>query len=64
MEFSQGAVVVRAPESLRVNPAKSDGLHSISSTEAYSTIPQTPPGSAQLNPVLAFAFATARRTLP
>ncbi|MBM4090700.1 MAG: hypothetical protein FJ276_14955, partial [Planctomycetes bacterium] len=63
VEFSQGAVVVRAPESLRVNPAKSDGLRSISSTEAYSTIPRTPPGSAQLNPVLAFAFATGATDL-
>jgi len=57
VERATGRVVVYAPESLRVNPAKAEGLRSISFKEALdgvASIRQTQaPGT---RPVLAFAF--------
>jgi hypothetical protein len=71
VEFSQGNVVVSAPESLRVNPATTDGLRSLSFADAYQKIQQVSRPS-QLRPVLAFSFSgsdtrlsiTAERRLP
>ena len=63
VEFSQGSVVVVAPESLRVNPEKLEGLRSVSFPEAYKAIPATPVSSKLANPVLAFSFATGAADL-
>ncbi len=57
VQFAQGTLVLWAPESLRVNPAKLEGLRSISFDEAYQKIAATDRSSAQLQKVLAYAFA-------
>ncbi len=57
VEFARGAVVVRAPESLHVNPTQLQGLRDVSFDEAFQTIPAAPAGSKSLRPVLAYAFA-------
>jgi hypothetical protein len=55
-----GRVVIYAPESLRVNPAKSKGLRAISYDEAIRNFPPdtqaAAAGSRDRRPVLAFAF--------
>jgi hypothetical protein len=64
IERATGRVIVYAPESLRVNPTKTEGLRSISFQEALSgmsTARPTPPGGARA--VLAFAFAQEAATL-
>ncbi|MGE3409745.1 MAG: hypothetical protein AB7I37_23205 [Pirellulales bacterium] len=58
VERASGRVIVQAPQSLRVNPAKSEGLRSLSFAEAYGDIAcsrSSAPGGGR--PVLAFAFA-------
>ncbi len=60
VEFSQGTVVLSAPESLRVNPAKVDGLRSISLVEAYQKIAAAERSSPQLVSVLAYSFAKGK----
>lgn len=57
VQFSQGTLVLSAPPSLRVNPAETLGLRSISFEEAYQQIPAAPRTSPQLQPVLPYAFA-------
>jgi hypothetical protein len=57
VETSSGRLVVYAPESLRVNPGKLDGLRNISFKEAGENIASyrsSKPGDAR--PVLAFAY--------
>lgn len=64
IERSSGRIVVQAPQSLRVNPAKTDGLRSISFQEAYgstSSLRGAPPAGAR--PVLAFAHAQEKVAL-
>ncbi len=58
VERATGRLLISAPESLRVNPAKMDGLRSISFKEAVEgMIPTAPRQSvAPGRPVLAFAF--------
>jgi len=56
LEFSRGTLVFKSPESLRVNPEKSDGMRSISFAEAYQTVPAAPSSGAPVKPVLAYAF--------
>jgi len=62
VEFSRGAAVVSAPESLRINPGQLTGLRSVSFTEAYETIPASR-SSNQVRPVLAFAFSKGETDL-
>ena len=58
VEHSAGRLIVDAPESLRVNPAKADGLRPVSFEEARQGIlmPPTPNGVVAPRPVLAFVF--------
>jgi hypothetical protein len=58
VERAVGRLVIYAPEGLRVNPAKTDGLRSISVKEALDGIPsaQDAGSGGDLRPVLAFAF--------
>ncbi len=60
VEFAQGTLVLSAPESLRLNPAKVDGLRSISFAEAYQKIAASERSSQQLAPVLAYSFAKGK----
>ena len=60
VEFAQGTLVLSAPESLRLNPAKVDGLRSISFAEAYLKIAASERSSQQLAPVLAYSFAKGK----
>ena len=56
-ERTSGNVLVYAPESLRVNPAKTEGLRSVTFKEALQTIPSArSTGTRELRPVLAFAY--------
>ena len=55
VERASGKVVVYAPDSLRVNPGKTEGLRSVSFGEAVAGFPATQPAGSR--PVLAFAFA-------
>lgn len=58
VERSSGRMVIYAPESLRVNPDKMDGLRAISIQEALQGMQPCPLAAAQnLRPVQAFAFA-------
>ena len=53
-----GSLVIYAPESLRVNPAKTEGLRSISFNEAFQPVVSVRNGKLpMLRPVLAFAHA-------
>jgi hypothetical protein len=64
IERATGRMIVYAPESLRVNPTRTEGLRSISFAEALegmSTARPTPPGGARA--VLAFAFAQGAAAL-
>ena len=64
VERATGRLVVYAPESLRVNPAKVEGLRSISVQDAMEGMPssrQRTPSDAR--PVLAFAYAQEPTTL-
>ncbi len=57
VERSTGRLVVCKPESLRVNPAKQEGLRSISFKEAYQGVPTCRDGRfPKSQPALAFAF--------
>jgi hypothetical protein len=64
VEHAAGRLVIYAPESLRVNPGKTEGLRSISFQEAAEGV-AAPPGepSAPGRPVLAFAFTQEPITL-
>jgi hypothetical protein len=55
--FSQGAVIVRAAENLRVNPAEAKGLRSVSFADAYRTIATSARRTTALRPVLAYSFS-------
>ncbi|MFO7906614.1 MAG: hypothetical protein R6U98_28415 [Pirellulaceae bacterium] len=57
VEFSQGFLVLSAPTSLRVNPGDTQGLRSVSFSEAYQTISAVQRGDQQARPVLSYAFA-------
>ncbi len=56
VERAVGRLVVYAPESLRVNPAKSDGLRSVPFAEAFQGVQSARDGKPDLRPVLAFAY--------
>ncbi|MGO9115196.1 MAG: hypothetical protein ACLP9L_38785 [Thermoguttaceae bacterium] len=58
IEHSSGRLVIHAPESLQVNPAKADGLRPVSFQEAMEGISVQQPmyGGSGLRPVLAFVF--------
>lgn len=54
---ANGRLVVNAPESLRVNPARDDGLRSVTFEEAFQPVPSARGGSFPASrPVLAFAY--------
>ncbi len=58
VERATGRLVVYAPESLRVNPAKLEGLRSISVKEAMEGMQSSRQGMvSDARPVLAFAYA-------
>ena len=64
VEHATGRLVIYAPESLRVNPGKTEGLRSISFKEAAegtAAAPREP--AARGRPVLAFAFTQEPTTL-
>ena len=65
IEHSSGRLVVHAPESLQVNPAKAEGLRAVSFQEAMAGIVDVPPASRHpmLRPVLAFMFTQEPVTL-
>ncbi len=57
VERAAGRLLIRAPESLRINPAKAEGLRTISFKEAVEGISAAPRASApQGRAVLAYAF--------
>ena len=58
VEHSAGRLIVSAPESLRVNPAKAEGVRPVSFQEAMEGIamPPAPPAATGPRPVLAFGF--------
>jgi hypothetical protein len=60
VEHSAGRLIVYAPESLRVNPAKAEGVRPVSFQEALEGIavpaPPAPPAAGGPRPVLAFMF--------
>ena len=58
VQRATGRLVVYAPESLRVNPGKTDGLRSISFKEALEGMESARQGQpAETRPVLAFAYS-------
>lgn len=64
VERSIGALVVCAPESLRVNPDKTTGLRAITVQEAFETIDQPAFQSQdQLRPALAYGYAEGPATV-
>ncbi len=64
VEHFSGRVLINAPESLRVNPAKNEGLRSISFQEALEGMESRRLGKGgDTRPVLAFAFAQDPTTL-
>jgi hypothetical protein len=64
VEHSSGRLVIKAPESLRVNPAKADGLRSVSFEDALQGFAVAPPApNAAVRPVLAFRFTQDPVTL-
>ncbi len=68
VEHASGRLVIRAPESLRVNPTKADGLRPVSFQEAMEgvLVPPTPAGPrsvSALRPERAFAFTQESVTL-
>lgn len=63
LEFSRGTLVFKSPESLRVNPEKTEGMRSISFNEAYQTVPAMPVQDKLIRPVLAYAFTKGPATL-
>jgi hypothetical protein len=64
VERAAGRLLVRAPESLRVNPTKAEGLRSISFKEALEGISAAPRSAApQGRSVLAYAFTQEPVTL-
>ncbi len=64
VERATGRLLIYAPESLRVNPGKTEGLRSISFQEALEGMAAAPrPSAAQGRPVLAFAFTQEPTTL-
>ncbi len=58
VEHASGRLIVHAPESLRVSPAKADGLRPVSYQEAVEGIAleRSPAGVSAIRPVLAFTF--------
>ncbi len=58
VEHSAGRLIVSAPESLRVNPAKAEDVRPVSFQEALEgiAIPPAPPAATGPRPVLAFTF--------
>jgi len=58
VEHASGRLIVHAPESLRVSPAKADGLRPVSYQEAVEgiSVGRSPTGGSALRPVLAFMF--------
>ncbi len=58
VEHSAGRLIISAPESLRVNPAKADGVRPVSFQEATEgiAIPPAPQTANGPRPVLAFMF--------
>ncbi|NUQ63982.1 MAG: hypothetical protein HUU20_16005 [Pirellulales bacterium] len=56
LERATGRLIVYAPESLRVNPATSDGLRAISFEEALAGMEAGRQAQDAARPVLAFAF--------
>lgn len=64
VEHFSGRVLIYAPESLRVNPDKNEGLRSVSFQEALEGMESLRGGkTADARPVLAFAFAQDPTTL-
>jgi hypothetical protein len=65
VEHSAGRLIVSAPESLRVNPAKAEGVRPVSFQEALEGIamPPAPPVANGARPVLAFIFTQEPITL-
>ena len=64
VEHSSGRIVVHAPESLRINPAKAEGLRPVSFQEAVEGLAVAPPApGATLRPKLAFMFTQEPVTL-
>ncbi|NLE40092.1 MAG: hypothetical protein GX621_18910, partial [Pirellulaceae bacterium] len=57
IEDDRGRLVIRAPESLRVNPVDPRGLRAVSFGEALTGIASAAPRPSDLRDVLAFAFA-------
>ena len=58
VEHASGRLIVHAPESLRVSPAKADGLRPVSYQEATEgiAVERSPAGVSAIRPVLAFTF--------
>jgi hypothetical protein len=63
VERETGRIVVYAPESLQINPVKSDGLRAISFQEAIQGMKEEGKGGPALRSVLAFAFTQEPVTL-
>ena len=58
IQRADGRLIVHAPESLRVNPASTNGLRSVAFSEAYRTLPSTRDDRfLSTRPALAFAFS-------
>lgn len=57
VEQAVGKLLIYAPESLRVNPAKAEGIRTVSFAEAVVPVPSMRGGRApELRPVLAYAY--------
>jgi hypothetical protein len=65
VQHSSGRLIIYAPESLQVNPAKAEGLRAVSFQEAIAGMAMEPSvaGVAALPPVLAFIFTEEPVTL-
>ena len=63
VERETGHIVVYAPESLQINPVKSDGLRAVSFQEAVQGMKEEGKGGPALRSVLAFAFTQEPVTL-
>ncbi len=64
IQRADGRLIVHAPESLRVNPASTDGLRPIAFSEVYRTTPSSRDNRfPSTRPALAFAYSDQRAEL-